>query len=66
MKKVYLIMILALLAVGQTAQAAVLDSCDQWASYCSGGYCVYNGVWDPQERVHSRPPCPLSSTNQRY
>jgi len=44
----YLITAMVLLAVSQTAQGAVLDSCDQWASYCSGGYCVYNAVWDPQ------------------
>jgi len=41
----YLITAMMLLAVSQTAQGAVLDSCDQWASYCSGSYCVYNAVW---------------------
>jgi hypothetical protein len=23
----------------------VLESCDQWANYCSGNYCVYNNLW---------------------
>ena len=23
----------------------VLSSCGQWASYCSGDYCVYNNLW---------------------
>ena len=26
-------------------QATVLNDCGQWASYCSGDYCVYNDVW---------------------
>ena len=42
---IYLIAVMAIFAVGQTAQGAVLSSCDQWASYCSGSYCVYNAVW---------------------
>ena len=37
--------VLAIFAVGQTAQGAVLSSCDQWGNYCSGAYCVYNNVW---------------------
>jgi hypothetical protein len=47
MKKVSLITIMALtlFAVGQTSQGAVLSSCDQWANYCSGNYCVYSNVW---------------------
>jgi hypothetical protein len=45
---IYLIAVMALLAVAQTAQGAVLSSCDQWASYCSGAYCVYNDIWNPQ------------------
>jgi hypothetical protein len=28
-------------------QGTVLNSCDQWANYCSGDYCVYNDVWGP-------------------
>ncbi|MGA1979415.1 MAG: hypothetical protein ABSG99_02465 [Sedimentisphaerales bacterium] len=49
MKKVYLIAIMAaaLLAAGQAAQGTVLNSCAQWANYCSGNYCVYNDVWHP-------------------
>jgi hypothetical protein len=26
-------------------QQYVLESCDQWANYCSGNYCVYNNLW---------------------
>jgi len=48
MKHLIYLMALTLFVVSQTAQGAVLDSCDQWASYCSGSYCCYNAVWDPQ------------------
>jgi len=39
------IMVLVILTAGQGVQAQVLDSCDQWANYCSGSYCVYNNLW---------------------
>ncbi len=42
---IYLIAAMMLLAVGQTAQAAVYSSCDQWANYSDGTYTVWNNVW---------------------
>jgi hypothetical protein len=36
---------LALLIAGHPALAQVLNSCDQWANYCDGSYCVYNNLW---------------------
>jgi hypothetical protein len=47
MKSVFFFLISTIIILGgvQGVNAQVLDSCDQWANYCSGGYCVYNNLW---------------------
>jgi hypothetical protein len=36
---------MTLLALGQTANGAVWESCGQWASWEDGGYILYNNIW---------------------
>jgi hypothetical protein len=42
---VIIMTVFVFLTGGQIVDAQVLNSCDQWANYCSGGYCVYNNLW---------------------
>lgn len=45
MKITTIISILLFLCIGIGINAQVLDTCDKWGNYCTGGYCVYNNLW---------------------
>jgi hypothetical protein len=52
------------MACGTIAGAQVVNSCDQWANYCSGSYCVYNNIWG---QVSGSSQCMVAqSTTQWY
>ena len=59
---VRIMIVFALLAVGLGAHAQVLDSCDQWANYCSGDFCVYNNLWGE----NAGPQCITAQSTTRF